>query len=63
MGDLRVLPLRRGGNQAVLPDWPRRASADPVQIEAWRRDYPGCNWGILTGNGLVSYASNSLSIS
>lgn len=33
-------------------DWPRRASADPVQIEAWRRDYPGCNWGILTGNGL-----------
>lgn len=52
MGDLRVLPLRRGTNIPAIRNWQNLATADPAQIEAWRREIPGCNWGIRTGEGV-----------
>lgn len=53
MSELRVLPLRPGTNIPAIRNWQNLASADHEQIEAWRREFAGgCNWGILTGNGL-----------
>lgn len=53
MNDLRVLPLRAGTNIPAIRNWQNLASADHEQIAAWRREFAGgCNWGILTGNGL-----------
>lgn len=50
--ELRYLPLYPGTNRPWLTDWPRLASSDPAVLDAWRSEFPGCNWGILTGNGL-----------
>jgi hypothetical protein len=30
-------------------EWPTRATSDPAQLQAWAREYPGCNWAIATG--------------
>ncbi|MCH6229337.1 bifunctional DNA primase/polymerase [Microbacterium sp. CFH 31415] len=49
---LRVLPLRPGTNIPAIKNWQNLASADHDQITQWRREVPGCNWGILTGDGL-----------
>jgi hypothetical protein len=40
----RYHPLN--GKVPLLTGWPEKASNDPVQIEAWKREYPGCNLGI-----------------
>jgi len=29
--------------------WRELSSADPAQIEKWKTDYPGCNWGVDCG--------------
>jgi hypothetical protein len=52
MNDLRFLPLRPGTNIPAIKNWQNLASGDHLQHEAWRREIPGCNWGILTGNGI-----------
>ncbi|WP_206750327.1 bifunctional DNA primase/polymerase [Cryobacterium sp. TMS1-13-1] len=49
---LRFLPLRPGTNRPWLTEWPKRASADHDVIQAWRHEFPRCNWGILTGDGI-----------
>lgn len=52
MSDLRYLPLRPGTNIPAIRDWPRLATSDPLVLDGWRAEFPGCNWGVLTGNGL-----------
>lgn len=52
MADLRYLPLRPGTNIPAATGWQHRASNDPAILEDWAREFPGCNWGILTGDGL-----------
>lgn len=49
---LRFIPLAPGTNRPFLPDWPRLATSDQAALAAWGTEYPGCNWGILTGDGL-----------
>lgn len=49
---LRFLPLTRGTNRPAIKQWQHRASADSDDWRDWRQEFPGCNWGILTGNGL-----------
>jgi hypothetical protein len=41
------VPLVKGGYSA--------ASNDPIQIEAWKKEFPNCTWGIRTGivSGIV----------
>lgn len=48
----RMVPLAAGTNRAIVRDWPRVASSDPAKLAQWRRDFAGCNWGLLTGNGV-----------
>lgn len=52
MNELRLLPLRRGTNIPAIRKWQNLATADPAQITAWQAEFPGCNWGIRTGDGI-----------
>ena len=47
-----MLPLRRGTNIPAIRNWQNLATADPAQIAAWQAEFPGCNWGIRTGEGV-----------
>jgi len=49
---LRFLPLKPGTNYPAITKWPERASADPNQWAQWRREFPHCNFGLLTGGGV-----------
>ena len=51
---LRFLPLTPGTNRPAVPNWQNlAATADSEQVLAWRHQFRGgCNWGVLTGNGL-----------
>ncbi|MFT4230636.1 MAG: bifunctional DNA primase/polymerase [Microbacterium sp.] len=49
---LRVFPVRYGTKRPLVSEWQNRASSDPAQIKAWRAEFPGCNWGIRTGEGV-----------
>jgi hypothetical protein len=37
------------GKHPLIDDWPHTASLDPAQIEAWGRQWPAANVGVLTG--------------
>jgi hypothetical protein len=45
----RIFPVRPGFLDPILENWQQRATSDPAQIEAWLRQYPGCNWGAACG--------------
>lgn len=47
----RVFPVRYGTKIPLIQEWQNRATRDPAQIEAWHSEFPGCNWGIRTGEG------------
>ncbi len=49
---MRVFPVRYGSKVPLISEWQKRASRDPGQIERWRVEFPGCNWGIRTGEGV-----------
>ena len=40
----RYHPLN--GKVPLLKNWPEKATSDPAQREAWKREHPGCNLGI-----------------
>ncbi|MCE0507951.1 bifunctional DNA primase/polymerase [Microbacterium sp. KKR3/1] len=52
MSEFRYLPLRPGTNVPWLSGWPKLATSDPAILDAWQSEFPGCNWGLLTGNGV-----------
>jgi hypothetical protein len=37
------------GKHPHVTEWPDRATTDPAQLAHWARQWPGCNWGGLTG--------------
>jgi len=45
----RMFPVKVRGKLPLIAEWPARASSDPAVLEAWAREYPGCNWGVATG--------------
>jgi putative DNA primase/helicase len=45
----RLFPVKPRGKLPLIAEWPARASSDPAVLEAWVREYPGCNWGVATG--------------
>jgi hypothetical protein len=45
----RIHPLRSRSKAAILKDWQHKSTSDLGQIEAWAREYPGCNWGAVAG--------------
>ncbi|GAB6186482.1 bifunctional DNA primase/polymerase [Thermopirellula anaerolimosa] len=47
----RVHPLRPGQKTPLLPHWPDKATNDGAALREWARQFPGCNWGVVTGGG------------
>ncbi len=48
----RLMPIKtREKNPGTLlgAAWQKKASADPVRIEAWIKQHGACNWGVLLG--------------
>ncbi len=45
----RLHPVRPKDKLPILKEWQHRATSDLAQIEAWARQYPGCNWGAVAG--------------
>ncbi|MDR3752859.1 MAG: phage/plasmid primase, P4 family [Terracidiphilus sp.] len=45
----RMFPVKTRGKLPLIAEWPARASSDPAVLEAWAQEYPGCNWGVATG--------------
>lgn len=52
----KVFPINAGSKTPATEHGWKEASADPAQIEAWARQFPGCNWAIPMGvNGLFGF--------
>ncbi len=47
----QVHPLHCGSKRPLLPGWPERAARDEATVRQWLAEFPGCNWGIATGEG------------
>ena len=45
----RFHPLESRGKKPLLTSWPSAASKDLQKLEQWSRQFPGCNWGVVTG--------------
>ena len=45
----RVIPLRPGGKEPLIKDWPNKATTDEATIREWWAKWPNANIGILTG--------------
>jgi len=51
---LRYFPVRAGAKAPPLVrDWPAKATSDPTQLRAWRKQYPDCNWAVHTQDLIV----------
>lgn len=44
---LNIFPCN--GKAPYIKDWQTKATSDPDQIRAWAKQFPGCNWGMPTG--------------
>ena len=49
--EYRLHPLKAGTKVPILQNWPERAARDEATVRQWLGEFPGCNWGIATGEG------------
>jgi hypothetical protein len=42
-------PLTPCGKVPLLKKWTTRATSDASQLACWEEEFPGCNWGVVTG--------------
>lgn len=45
----RLFPVKARGKLPLIAEWPGKASSDAAVLKAWALEYPGCNWGLATG--------------
>jgi hypothetical protein len=45
----RVIPLRPGRKEPLIPNWPNEATTDEAKIREWWTRWPNANIGIVTG--------------
>ena len=45
----KIFPCVAGGKHPLTDRGWHDATDDPAQIEAWEKQYPGCNWAVATG--------------
>ena len=48
---IRIIPLR--GKIPLIKDWPQKASYDPIQLNKWESQFPGCDWGMTLDDFFV----------
>ena len=53
MDSYRKFPVVRNSRVPHVEGWPELATTDAATIANWKAKFPGCNWGIATGQGLV----------
>lgn len=46
---IRVLPIPPNSKAPVLDNWQRLATTDEATIRRWAEEFPGCNWGGISG--------------
>lgn len=44
-----IFPIAKGTKDWILVAWGSEATREPAKIEAWAKEFPGCNWGIALG--------------
>jgi hypothetical protein len=49
----RLLPVQPNSKHPLLHGWPDSATSNRETIETFLRRFPCCNWGCLTGHGLL----------
>ena len=42
-------PLKPRSKVPLLKNWSTRATSDASQLTCWGEEFPGCNWGVVTG--------------
>jgi hypothetical protein len=48
-----IFPVKKNGKNPLTDHGFKNASYDLKQIERWKQEFPGCNWGAPTGNTFV----------
>ncbi|MGZ4911392.1 MAG: bifunctional DNA primase/polymerase [Halobacteriota archaeon] len=48
----KVFPVKRQDKAPLINGWQDKATTDQSFIAEWASQYPDCNYGVLTGNGL-----------
>jgi len=51
---IRSIWIPRGSKAPVAKDWPNLATTDPNVIRQWAAENPGCNFGLVMGDGFVA---------
>ena len=51
--DQPLIPLKSNSKLPIMINWTQGGSIEKSTIEEWSQVYEGCNFGVLTGNGLV----------
>jgi hypothetical protein len=49
----RIFPVKHRGKVPLIKRYPQLATTDPEQIRKWFNKFPGCNYGVLSGGGLL----------
>lgn len=51
---MKIFPVQKGTKKPALSGWNEKACAASDQIEAWKQEFPECNWGVACGpSGLI----------
>jgi Bifunctional DNA primase/polymerase, N-terminal/Primase C terminal 1 (PriCT-1) len=45
----KLFPVEARGKKPMVKSWQKVAASDPEQLEMWATQFPGCNWGMVTG--------------
>jgi Bifunctional DNA primase/polymerase, N-terminal len=57
---LSIHPVKSRGKEPLLNRWPETASSDPQQIEAWRAQFPSCNFGAAASDAICILESDDV---
>ena len=49
----RRFPLAPRGKKPAIAGWQKAATDNVEQHQNWLDQFPGCNWGLKTGDGFV----------
>ena len=48
---LRLFPVKSREKLPLVTDWPHQATNDKARLRLWLKQFPNCNWGVVTGPG------------
>jgi hypothetical protein len=51
--NFKLFPVKVRDKTPLIKGWPSLATNEVAQLEKWARQFPNCNWGAKTGDGIV----------